>query len=363
MDGTFTVTAPVLSRDAEDLIVATNPAQEDEIRRTASLHRVRVRAAGPPSPAQRGEVFRVPQLSFELWGSRELLEHEAVLVAAAWSPVRFSCGFLPGEFDYDEKARTFVFDLEGEQMRFRQAEDQVQFTLLSAQPPSDAFGLSRWLVGHGGVEDKFVKLPDLLEFCRRCIDSLLKRGQFDLATLFRAKYALAAALKAKLASNRQEAVREGVQRLLTPEFGLAATFDFFPHTFPKGDYAESIPAYSGHYRFPKHYYRQVRDLKSKGEEFDCARMLDRHPQVRWWVRNVDRQAGSFRLPLSNGHYFYPDFVAELTDGRLLVVEYKGEHLVSADEAREKENIGKLWEERSGGKGVFRMLGQGQALGI
>jgi type III restriction enzyme len=341
--------------------VAANPGQEEEIRRSANLHRARVRAAEPPSPAQRGEVFRIPQLSFDLGDSRELLVHESILVACRWSPVRFSCEFLPGEFDYDEKAHTFVFDLEGEQMRFRPAEAQVQIDLLSAPPPSDALGLSRWLVVRGGVEDKFVRLPDLLEFCRRCVDSLLKRGTLDLAKLFRAKYALAAALKVKLAKNREQAIRQGMQQLLAPEFGLAASFDFFPHTFPREGYAENIQAYSGPYRFPKHYYKPVRDLKSKGEELDCARMLERHPQVKWWVRNVDRQDGSFRLPLSNGHYFYPDFVAELTDGRLLVVEYKGGHLATGEDAKEKENIGKLWEERSGGKGVFRMLAHGEAI--
>ena len=48
--------------------------------------------------------------------------------------------------------------------------------------------------------------------------------------------------------------------------------------------------------------------------------------------------------------FYPDFVAELTDGRVLIVEYKGEHLVEHEQ--QKKNIGERWEEKSGGKALF-----------
>ena len=47
-----------------------------------------------------------------------------------------------------------------------------------------------------------------------------------------------------------------------------------------------------------------------------------HPQVKRWVRNV---VGMYGLPTATGT-FYPDFVAELNDGRVLTVEYKGEHL-------------------------------------
>lgn len=59
------------------------------------------------------------------------------------------------------------------------------------------------------------------------------------------------------------------------------------------------------------------------------------------------------MPLAHGR-FYPDFVAELQDGRILVMEHKGKHLVTAEEARQKANVGALWEERSGGKALFLM---------
>ena len=55
------------------------------------------------------------------------------------------------------------------------------------------------------------------------------------------------------------------------------------------------------------------------------------------------------LPTATGT-FYPDFFAELNDGRVLLAEYKGEHLVEHEQ--QKKNIGERWEAKSGGKALF-----------
>jgi hypothetical protein len=88
------------------------------------------------------------------------------------------------------------------------------------------------------------------------------------------------------------------------------------------------------------------------EEFVCARAIDEERRVKHWVRNVERDERlSFWLPTSTD-YFYPDFVAELTDGRVLAVEYKGRHLLSGDDTREKVLVGKQWQVSSTGRCVF-----------
>lgn len=71
--------------------------------------------------------------------------------------------------------------------------------------------------------------------------------------------------------------------------------------------------------------------------------------MKHWVRNLERRG--FSLPLADGN-FYPDFVAELTDGRLLVVEHKGAHLLA--DAQPKQVIGDLWAASSNGTCVFLM---------
>lgn len=47
--------------------------------------------------------------------------------------------------------------------------------------------------------------------------------------------------------------------------------------------------------------------------------------------------------------FYPDFIPELTDGRIMVVEYKGQDRTDDTDSREKRNIGKRLEEVSEGR--------------
>ena len=70
------------------------------------------------------------------------------------------------------------------------------------------------------------------------------------------------------------------------------------------------------------------------------------------MRNLSqKKKSSFKLQTSRD-WFYPDFVCQLHDGRILVVEYKGEHLV--DSASEKAAVGAIWASRSQGKCLFVM---------
>ena len=86
----------------------------------------------------------------------------------------------------------------------------------------------------------------------------------------------------------------------------------------------------------------------------CADFLDQLPQVKWWVRNLERRADySFWLQTSTDK-FYPDFVALLNDGRIMIVEYKGNDRWSNNDSNEKRALGGLWESRSNGRCLFIM---------
>lgn len=113
-------------------------------------------------------------------------------------------------------------------------------------------------------------------------------------------------------------------------------------------------------QFQKHYFgpkpRELREMTPGGsvmEEFKCAQFLDTHSLVEYWIRNLARKPRSFRLQTSTD-WFYPDFVCRLTDGRILVVEYKGRDRYSAQDAEEKRAIGAVWASRSGGQCLFVM---------
>ena len=142
-----------------------------------------------------------------------------------------------------------------------------------------------------------------------------------------------------------------------PAYGseaLMTTSEQWRFRFKAGHYpARNV--YTGRQRFNKHWFPQIHALKAQGEEFECAQALDRHAQVKHWVRNIERQPQfSFWLPTATD-YFYPDFVAELTDGRLLVVEYKGDNYVTNDDSREKNAIGRAWSAASSGAALFTFI--------
>ena len=125
-------------------------------------------------------------------------------------------------------------------------------------------------------------------------------------------------------------------------------FSFDPQSYPYNT------LYRGGYKFNKHYYPQVGDLKSEGEEFECAQFIDSLDKVKFWVRNLERRPShSFWLQTSTDR-FYPDFVCLLNDGRYLVIEYKGADRWSDDDSKEKRELGELWEKRSNGKCLFVM---------
>ncbi|HVF10771.1 MAG TPA: hypothetical protein VNA16_08210, partial [Abditibacteriaceae bacterium] len=106
--------------------------------------------------------------------------------------------------------------------------------------------------------------------------------------------------------------------------------------------------------YEKHFYDKLG--KMNDEEARCAQIIDGQKWVRRWVRNLESKPdASFWLQLG-GARFYPDFVAELCDGRLLVVEYKGGDRIDNPDTLHKAKVGALWAERSNGRGVFLMVG-------
>jgi type III restriction enzyme len=112
--------------------------------------------------------------------------------------------------------------------------------------------------------------------------------------------------------------------------------------------------YEGSFKFKKHYYPPgPGELQASGEEYHCAVFLDGLPEVKFWVRNIARRPGSFALQISTG-VFYPDFVCQLQDGRVLVVEYKGRPWYEIEQSEEKRTIGRVWEGRSNGRCLFVM---------
>jgi type III restriction enzyme len=145
------------------------------------------------------------------------------------------------------------------------------------------------------------------------------------------KFVLAKVLAVKINQHRQKAADQRYQETLFGAQASVETSFTFQFDFKQMGYAPHWN-YLGHpYQFERHYYAAVGELKNKGEEYECKKALDMVGGVKHWVRNLDRRG--FWLPLAE-RKFYPDFVAELEDGRILVVEHKGEIYATNDDSKE-----------------------------
>jgi type III restriction enzyme len=163
------------------------------------------------------------------------------------------------------------------------------------------------------------------------------------------------ALKALLPFYRGQAAAQANFKQLVLDGGWTVEPDWeHLFSFESGRYPASAGnRYDGRWQFRKHYYPIIADLKAAGEEFECARAIDRSGGIRHWVRNPDNEFG-FWLPTSRGRFF-PDFVAELINGTMAVIEYKGGHLRADPYEIEKRQVGELWAARSGGRCRFRFV--------
>ncbi len=302
------------------------------------------------APAQRGVPFRVPQLCFTFDDTLEPIDRDALLDAAAWSPLDYSTEITEADFRITETGIQWEIDLSAAGKITERAigtAEQIDLDLVDTGWTQAE--LNRWL--ERKVRTSEFAQAVWLEFTRRAIAYLIDQRHLPLTALVRWKFVLAKVLTQKISLHRDQASLACYQKNLfgpqaAVETSFAHTFDFTPNTYP------SRWAYPGNpHIFARHYYPIVGELENQGEEYECARALDMSPGVKHWVRNLERRG--FSLPLAKSK-FYPDFVAELTDGRLLVVEHKGKVYATNDDSKEKANIGALWEQQSAGKALFLM---------
>lgn len=191
-------------------------------------------------------------------------------------------------------------------------------------------------------------------FIAKALEVIDARTSLGIEGLARAKFRLVEALVKVVAKHRDVREATAFERALFPQGGLDfETSSDLELVFDESRYSYNQP-YRGGTDFKKHLFRVIGDMEANGEEYECAVYLERHKDVKAWVRNTSRQPHSFWLQTSSDK-FYPDFLALLNDGRALVLEYKGAPYFTNDDSKEKRLVGDLWADRSAGKGLFLMV--------
>lgn len=302
------------------------------------------------SPAERGDKFSVPQLCFQFDGALELAEQDAFLDVNGWSLLDYPAVLTEIEFKLTETGVQWEVDLTAAGKLTEKAIGEAeQYNLDMVDTGWTENELCRWL--ERKVRQPDIVQPILLEFVRRSLAYVIEKRALPLTALVRWKFILAKVLAQKINQYREQASTDRYQATLFGKDAAVETSFKFCFDFKSTNYAPHW-LYVGHpYQFQKHYYASVGELKNEGEEYECAKALDMTGKVKHWVRNLERRG--VWLPLATTK-FYPDFVAELTDGRTLLLEHKGKVYVTNDDSKQKINVGELWENTSGGKAIFLM---------
>ncbi len=345
-----------IDAQVEALLMAQvrGPKKQELVRTKVAQHNALV--AAQTAPASRGERFApIPTLGYRSTPQGQLwpLEREAVLEAVELDLLTPEAVQLPG-FQMVEQSNAFEIYLKDSHVKLRAADaSQIAFDYGSSTITQD--DLVRWL-----DQTLFQKLPEFTlgqrtTYFAAVVSHLMHERGIPLVTLAQMRFKLAQDIEARVGDLKDKAARTQFRQWvleeawdIEPDWSRPLVFEANRYPVPAGS------RYAGRYEFPKHFYPVLADLKDGGEEFLCAQLLDNHAQVKRWVRNLTTAPCGFALATSRGRFF-PDFVAELVDGRVAVVEYKGAHLLNDPYEIEKRHIGELWARKSQGRCLFGQI--------
>ncbi len=308
------------------------------------------------SPKRQGKILSVPQLLINFDGELRVFDEE-VLLPSDWNlavcdkvlseqefPTKVDSG-TKGLIDIDSKGNTYTYNA---------STIQEELSSLIISSTMDKTALIQWLVKE--CRHQSIPYAQIIVFISSLIDNLIESRFLQVEHLVFMRFKIKDAVKRKILNHYLYAKKKGYQELLFTQHGVVkeeiSRFsignDFvFPELYPAFNY------YSGSFNFSKHYHEQITDMNN--EEAECAFNIDLHPNVDYWIRNLERQEFyAFWLQTSTDK-FYPDFIVKLKDGTIVIIEYKGENIYDTPDSKEKRQIGDFYAGISGGKCHFKML--------
>lgn len=143
-----------------------------------------------------------------------------------------------------------------------------------------------------------ISLKDITKYVGRVVDLLIESQKVTLFQLVYHRYKLALVIKDKIQSflhvyarARFETFKNEKQLGICPSFVLPSTVEIFLHEETK---------------YNRHFYERAYLMDS--EERFVASRLDSLENVRWWLRNIQRDG--FYLQGYRKGRFFPDFVVK-----------------------------------------------------
>ena len=353
--GELTVEKP-LTKEQEAAVIQWAPTEKSKEAVRAVLNKRAGKHTEPAKkfPNEQGVTFSVPVLALKQGDFLSQFEEDDLISRNHWTLAK--CDAELSGFVLPTEQRGIVIDIEKNeetkreklQQRFLQLTDRQQSLLET----SAAWPVQKLIVAiarsfpHPGLTDAEIDI-----WLQRVISGL-EAGGVTLEQLTAHRHRLFKAVAARVAELEKMNQKKVYETLLfgdgsgSVHVSLASAFTFDPNKYPVRDRYQGL-------ELPRHYYKEIGGMND--EEVDCARIIAHDERVECWVRNLEREPRTSFWIQTSTDKFYPDFVAKLKNGKLLAVEYKGGHLRSTDDTKEKERLGKLWGERSGGLCFFEMV--------
>ena len=315
------------------------------------------------NPVLRGKLedLTVPCLLIEDEGELIEFEESVILefIEVSTSDIIENAKLTLDEFDIDLKERVGMIDISSSNKIIKERVDVAESLFPASEVNEETEGHKYGSLQADNVAQKLSKSiakiiriehEDILqiygseklgEFIYMTIKRLESERNIPLQALVSKKYPLKKAIVKKLIRSVDEFKNMSFSKLLKiSEISVDAEHVITYHSLsykPNEDKRSE--------EFPKHKYRSVDRLDSE-EEYQVAKYIEGLDEVVTWVKNIPKDPiNSFSLPTSKGK-FYPDFILLLKNGKIVVAEYKGEHLRSNDNTKEKEMMGELWASKS-----------------
>lgn len=302
------------------------------------------------SPAEQGKVARVPLLGFTQNSFFDVFD-ETPLLDADWEITDFDPKLTEAEFAHDveamRRASLTISQLEKIECDVYDRLDS-QLALFNREQGWQVTDLVYWL--DRNLNFPYSERDQKVAWINATISHLMDGRGFSLEELAYRKFRLRGALERKLTAGLVLAKQQVFDDLFSDESRFAVR-DEHAVVFEQGRYAYDFP-YAGLIPLKRHFFPVIGNLKSQGEEFECAEFIaNQLDGVAWWVRNVERKPTSFWLQTASDK-FYPDFIVHMNSGVTVAIEYKGGHIADGRDSHEKKRVGELWARRSEGNCRF-----------
>lgn len=282
--------------------------------------------------------FEVPQLSIQFGDRVVPVANDLLVEDGFWNPSD-TAGTLD-TLTFDTRTQTWEIDIGEKAVKMNMVQEPQAEYLSGLTGDWDEADLLVWL--EGKVVQNNVRHEAMIEWIVQALAPLKRKG-YSLGQLVRGRFIIARRLLALLDEAKAKRGNQAHQRLFALEEVVvdpAVAFRFSDLAYPM---RSPCPAPM---EWPKHYYEVPGDLPYRrkdgqlAEEYRCATAIERNPDVEVWVRNLAHPS-QFRFPTATGSS-YPDFIAQLKDGRIFVIEYKGDDRYDHPKNIAKRAVGELW---------------------